>query len=181
MESSAQQGAESVCVKTEPCEDACITYEPTFNGVAVKAEPLLDDVCVNAKPCSNVCVKEESLGVSVAATASGLYTDHVVKDELVIGPVLVERRGRGVRRASTANPAIEVKQSCAFVPGRPLLKDCYVRLEPLVVDTLLTGTQITDRDSTRQVHEASVECERRNITVGIKGNNPGKGPVAKST
>lgn len=119
MESLALQGAEIFCVKAEPCEDVRIKHEPT-----VKDEPLLDDVCVKddlrcdgvsikAEPShSDVCVKDESLGVSAVA---GLYADHAVKDELVLGPELVEQHGE--RHAPTAfNLAIEVKQSFEIVP-----------------------------------------------------------------
>ncbi|XP_063371767.1 zinc finger protein 37-like [Cydia amplana] len=102
MEPSAVQ--ENVSVKAEPCE-ACITDKPSIEESFVKDEPLLDDVCVKdsrcdgvsikAEPsCSDVSVDDESLGVSAAAAAAELYADHVVKDELVLGPVLVERRMR---------------------------------------------------------------------------------------
>ncbi|XP_063543082.1 uncharacterized protein LOC134751557 isoform X2 [Cydia strobilella] len=176
MESSALQAAESVCVKAEPCEDVCITGtgEPTFEGVSVKAEPLLDEMCIKDEPgresvsiraessCSYVRVKNESHGVSAAAA---LYADHAVKDELVLGPELVERRG--VRRAPTAsNLAIKVKQSCGNVAGRTFQMDGCVKLEPLVVDTLLTGTRSTDQDCLRQVQETGIECENKNSAVG---------------
>ncbi|XP_063391926.1 zinc finger and BTB domain-containing protein 7A-like isoform X2 [Cydia fagiglandana] len=177
MESSALQGIERVCVKAEPCGDVCTTNEPTSAVISVKVERLLYDVCVNdesrcegvsikAEPsCSDVCVKDESL-----------YTDHAVKDELVLGPVLMERR---VRHAPTATKAIEVKQ-CKIVPGRPFLRDCCVRLERLAVNTLLTGTRGTDRDSSRQFRKADVGSEHRDAAVrNLKGNYGGQTPLKK--
>ncbi|XP_061727293.1 uncharacterized protein LOC133532570 isoform X3 [Cydia pomonella] len=89
MESSALQHAESVCVKVEPCEAVFITDKPMFEEVSVKAESLLDDVCV----------KEESLGGSPADAAVKVYADHALKDEPVLGPVVVDRRS--VRHAPT--------------------------------------------------------------------------------
>ncbi|XP_063391881.1 uncharacterized protein LOC134677376 isoform X2 [Cydia fagiglandana] len=222
MESSALQGADNVCVKTEPREDVHIKHEPT-----VKAEPLLDYECVKDKPryenvsikaepwCSDVCVKEESLGVSAAhvvcvkeesldvsaahnvcvkdepryesvsikaepwwsdmcvkveslgmTAAEASYTDHAVKDELVLDPVLVERR---VRLAPTAlNLPIGVKQSCEFVPWRPYLRDCCVKLERLDVDTLLTVTRSVDCKSPTHVYAG----RHKNNTVGnLKAND----------
>ncbi|XP_063391777.1 oocyte zinc finger protein XlCOF6-like [Cydia fagiglandana] len=152
MESSALQGAVNVCVKVQRCEEACTTYEPTSAEVSVKVEPL-DDVYVKdeskrecvyiqAEPSySDVSVKDESAGVSAA---TGLYSEHAVKDELVLGPVLVERR---VRHAPTAfNTDIEVKQSRELVP------------------------ESTDGHSQRQVQEPGVE-ELRNTKVGKAKRN----------
>ncbi|XP_063630946.1 gastrula zinc finger protein XlCGF58.1-like isoform X1 [Cydia splendana] len=152
MESSALQGTENVCVKVQRCEEACITYEPTSTEVSVKIEPL-DDVYVKdeskrecvyikAEPSySDVSVKDESAGVSAA---TGLYSEYAVKDELVLGPVLMERR---VRHAPTAfNTDIEVKQSRELVP------------------------ESTDGDSQRQVPEPGVE-ELRNTKVGKAKRN----------
>ncbi|XP_063391879.1 zinc finger protein 431-like isoform X1 [Cydia fagiglandana] len=230
MESSALQGADNVCVKTEPREDVHIKHEPT-----VKAEPLLDYECVKDKPryenvsikaepwCSDVCVKEESLGVSAAhvvcvkeesldvsaahnvcvkdepryesvsikaepwwsdmcvkveslgmTAAEASYTDHAVKDELVLDPVLVERR---VRLAPTAlNLPIGVKQSCEFVPWRPYLRDCCVKLERLDVDTLLTVTRSVDCKSPTHVYAG----RHKNNTVGnLKANDRGQIPQKK--
>ncbi|XP_063631839.1 zinc finger protein 182-like [Cydia splendana] len=85
--------------------------ESAVSELHVKTEPSWDDVCTNnATSCSAVCIKEEDVcvkeetsdpedgagGVSEAAAAAGLYTDHAVKDELLLGPILVEHRGRGV-------------------------------------------------------------------------------------
>ncbi|XP_063631023.1 gastrula zinc finger protein XlCGF58.1-like [Cydia splendana] len=152
MESSALQGTENVCVNVQRCEEACITYEPTSVEVSVKIEPL-DDVYVKdeskrecvyiqAEPSySDVSVKDESPGVSAA---TGLYSEHAVKDELVLGPVLVERR---VRHAPTAfNTDIEVKQSRELVP------------------------ESTDGDNQRQVLEPGVE-ELSNTRVGKAKRN----------
>ncbi|XP_063371760.1 uncharacterized protein LOC134659992 [Cydia amplana] len=159
MESSALQGTENVCVKVRRCEEVCTTYELTSAEVSVKIEPL-DDVYVKdeskrecvyiqAEPSySDVSVKDESAGVSAVTE---LYSEHAVKDELVLGPVLVERR---VRHAPTAfNTDIEVKQSRELVP------------------------ESTDGDSQTQVPEPGVE-ELGNTKVGkAKRNNRGKGSV----
>ncbi|XP_063371702.1 uncharacterized protein LOC134659935 [Cydia amplana] len=153
MESSALQGTENVCVKVQRCEEVCTTYELTSAEVSVKIEPL-DDVYVKdeskrervyiqAEPSySDVSVKDESAGVSAVTE---LYSEHAVKDELVLGPVLVERR---VRHAPTAfNTDIDVKQSRELVP------------------------ESTDGDSQTQVPEPGVE-ELRNTKVGkAKRNN----------
>jgi hypothetical protein len=91
MEAAAQQkaSAEEVSVKSEPAlEGLCIKREP----------PCWDDACVKDEPsCSGARVKDEPLsseegarGVSEAAAAARLYADHVVKEELVRGPELVE-------------------------------------------------------------------------------------------
>ncbi|XP_061727328.1 uncharacterized protein LOC133532595 isoform X3 [Cydia pomonella] len=129
MESSAFKSIKSVCAKAEPCENVCIADEPTVEGVSVKVESFMDDVCLVDEPrcessfikpessCSDVCVKDESLGQSAAA---GLYTDHVVKDELVLGPVLVERRS--VRHAPTADRSEAVMRDCQWeAPSQGLL------------------------------------------------------------
>ncbi|XP_063369909.1 zinc finger protein 354A-like [Cydia amplana] len=60
---------ETVCLKTEPGE------------VCVKTEP--GDVCVKEE---RECEDSVLRGVSAAAAQAGLYMDHVVKDELVLGP-----------------------------------------------------------------------------------------------
>ncbi|XP_063629173.1 uncharacterized protein LOC134800618 [Cydia splendana] len=95
------------CVTTEPGE-VCVITEP--GEVCVITEP--GEVCVNTEPrevcvktehgeAGEVCVKTEpgeyvkerecdddagSSGVSAAAAQVELYTDHEVKDELVLGP-----------------------------------------------------------------------------------------------
>ncbi|XP_048003119.1 zinc finger protein egl-43-like [Leguminivora glycinivorella] len=148
MESPALQGTEHVCKKSKACEDVCITdlstiavsvkMEHLLDDVCVKDEPRSDGVCINSEPSSSeVSVKEESAS---ACAAAELYAGHAVKDELVLGPELVERHAS----AASDGAIVIVRQSC--VPRRPFLRDCSVRLERLAVETLLTGMCSTDRD-----------------------------------
>ncbi|XP_048003115.1 uncharacterized protein LOC125239543 [Leguminivora glycinivorella] len=154
MESPALQGTESITEKAEPGEDACMTdlstiavsvkVEHFLDDVCVKDEPRPDGVCINSEPSySEVSVKEESASARAAAE---LYAGHAVKDELVLGPELVERRG--TRHATTvSNGAIKEQQSCEIVPRGPFLRDCSVRLNRLDMDKLLTHIRSTDRDN----------------------------------
>jgi hypothetical protein len=103
MEAAAPQraSAEEVCVKSEPAlEGLCIKREPLWDDACVQDEPSCSGACVKDEPsCSDARVKDEPLsseegarGVSEAAAAARLYADHVVKEELVLGPELVEPR-----------------------------------------------------------------------------------------
>ncbi|XP_063391873.1 uncharacterized protein LOC134677368 [Cydia fagiglandana] len=81
MESSALQGTERICVKTEPCVDVCITDEPTFEGVSVKAEPD-DAVFVKDEPrCENVSIKYEPLVDPVFVKDEARCESMSIKDE----------------------------------------------------------------------------------------------------
>lgn len=113
--------SESFCVKLEPCEDECISDMPTFEGVFVKAEPLLEDVCV----------KEESLGESAADVAAELYADHAMKYDLVLSPEQ-EMELPGVCHAPT-DWALGDADACPQTRGRggrQLARACSVRVEP---------------------------------------------------
>ncbi|XP_063372014.1 gastrula zinc finger protein XlCGF57.1-like [Cydia amplana] len=102
-------------------------------GVArVKREPGWDTDRVTVKEeaefvDAEACVKEEcadstaGCGVSEAAMLAGLYDEHVVKDELVLGP---ERPHRPIVAPVVRAPAV--------VSGRR--GSCSVRLERLLVD-----------------------------------------------
>ncbi|KAI8427145.1 hypothetical protein MSG28_014766, partial [Choristoneura fumiferana] len=114
--------------------------------------------------CEPVMVKVEpewgECGVSEAALAEGLYATHEVKDELVIGPELIEQQdiafsiqnGRSrmekgpckLKAEGGADAAPECTTTCRGEgPGcnrsteqQHGLKNCYVRLERLPVDDL---------------------------------------------
>ncbi|XP_048002631.1 zinc finger protein 84-like isoform X3 [Leguminivora glycinivorella] len=118
--------------------------EHLLDDVCVKDEPRPDGVCINREPSSSeVSVKEESASARAAAE---LYAGHAVKDELVLGTELVERRG--TRHASAAsNGAIKEQQLSEIVPRGPFLRDCSVRLNRLDMDKLLTHIRSTDRDN----------------------------------
>jgi hypothetical protein len=88
-------GLEEVSVKAEPLlEHECLDEESSFLNVCVVDEPSCSNVYIKDEPsCLNVYVKDElassepARGVSAVAQ---LYADHVVKDELVLGPELVQ-------------------------------------------------------------------------------------------
>ncbi|XP_048002603.1 uncharacterized protein LOC125239143 [Leguminivora glycinivorella] len=178
MESSALQGTESITVKTEPGEDACMTNLSTI-AVSVKVEHLLDDVRVKDEPRSDgVCINSEpsSSEVSVkrsqpARAAAELYAGHAVKDELVLGPELVERRP--VRHTTTvSNGAIKEQQSCEIVPRGPFLRDCSVRWNRLDMEKLSptfgvqTGT--TSQDELHRRYQAADPKPTDVLTVNIR-------------
>ncbi|XP_063630730.1 zinc finger protein 808-like [Cydia splendana] len=103
---------------------ARVKPEPEWESDRVKEEAEFVD--------EEACVKEEcedstdGCGVSGAAMLAGLYDDHEVKDELVLGP---ERPHQPVVNLVGNTPTLV---SSAVVSGRR--RSCSVRLERLLVD-----------------------------------------------
>ncbi|XP_048002587.1 zinc finger protein 3-like [Leguminivora glycinivorella] len=86
-----ESGRQSISLKPEPnCGSVSMKPEPQLDTFFVKEEPRSESVSREVKPsCSGVNVKRESLGKNAE---SELYTDHAVKDELVLGLELVEKK-----------------------------------------------------------------------------------------
>ncbi|XP_063536321.1 uncharacterized protein LOC134746038 isoform X2 [Cydia strobilella] len=100
---------EDVCIKLEPCDDICgkestLSTAEASDEVSVKAERW-QDISVKIEPDDGVRVKgvpsydenvkiepscSKARGVNATET-SGLYADHIVKDELVLGPYIMEK------------------------------------------------------------------------------------------
>ncbi|XP_061715940.1 zinc finger protein 62-like isoform X3 [Cydia pomonella] len=117
---------EEVCIKLEPCDDICIK-ESTAEGideVCVKPEPW-QDISVKYEPYDSVRVKEEhpSYYENVkneptclkrhgenATDTSELYAHHIVKDELVLGPEIMERP----MQDSQDEIAMKIKKETAY-------------------------------------------------------------------
>ncbi|XP_063630753.1 zinc finger protein 354C-like [Cydia splendana] len=144
----------------------------------VKQEPqcVADHVLVKeeAEFTEEECVKEEcedsrECGVSEAAMLAGLYDDHEVKDELVLGPerphrpiVAMELRGRAVDAHGTR--------------GTQLVRDCSVRLERLPTHAHRLGAHHPDTAHTVTeskytpdlVSSALVSGRRRSCSVRLE-------------
>ncbi|XP_063371180.1 zinc finger protein 845-like [Cydia amplana] len=121
-------------------------------SVHVKEEAELAD--------EEVCLKEEcedstdGYGVSEAAMLAGLYADHEVKDELVLGPECPHRPTVDlVVRASTLVTSVSGR-------GRP----CSVRLERLLVDAARRTCRVGRR--TYKLH-ATEPAPTTNVTTAI--------------
>ncbi|XP_063536318.1 uncharacterized protein LOC134746036 isoform X3 [Cydia strobilella] len=106
MESTTLDAMEQMCIKLEPCDNICVRRTAEAIGeMRVKAE-LWQDICAKTEPYDSARVKEEHPsadenvknkptylkrhGVNATDT-SQLYADHIVKDELVLGPEVMEK------------------------------------------------------------------------------------------
>ncbi|XP_063371761.1 oocyte zinc finger protein XlCOF6-like [Cydia amplana] len=110
-------------VATDMGDNMCPPKRPFVSALIKEEAGFVDE---------EACVKEEcedstaGCGVSEAAMLAGLYDEHVVKDELVLGP---ERPHRPIVAPVVTAPTLV---SSAVVSGRR--GSCSVRLERLLVD-----------------------------------------------
>ncbi|XP_061727730.1 zinc finger protein 728-like [Cydia pomonella] len=83
------------------------------------------------------CKKEFSLEDESVRACVELYVDHLVKNELVLGPELFQRADSAYAAANVLDPSL--LKTCKQEPGfkskcnqmQPQLRDCFVRLERL--------------------------------------------------
>ncbi|XP_063544916.1 zinc finger protein 551-like [Cydia strobilella] len=130
-------------VKQEP---ECLTGQVTIKE---EAEFVDEEECVKEE-CSD---STGGCGVSEAAMLAGLYKEHVVKDELVLGP---ERPHRPIVGLVVRTPAV--------VSGRR--RSCAVRLERVLLDAARRSCRVGRRTYKLHTHTHTAEpAHTRNLTI----------------
>ncbi|XP_061725731.1 endothelial zinc finger protein induced by tumor necrosis factor alpha-like isoform X2 [Cydia pomonella] len=149
-------------------ESVRVKQEPLWDGVGSCAPRDVTSPRNDQESTEQAQVKEEPWCL--------LYADHVVKEELVLGPECMQRQ-----HIDTAVQSTQSDASAQRHPGRPQrpLRDCFVRLDRLPQHTLFhqrttelkTQTIINKRKSHRNVcsdNDKKLKCDVCSKTFTLK-------------